>query len=64
MGMVIIIGGVVLFVAIVVFCLLCKGISASRNPVAQFCMILLLAPLLGVAGYICYVGFELFSNAP
>lgn len=62
MGMIIIFGGVVLVVAIIVICLLCKGISASRNPLAQFFMILLLVPLLGVAGYICYVGVEIFSD--
>ncbi|CAD5683359.1 hypothetical protein NP592_004690 [Escherichia coli] len=64
MGMIIIIGGIVLLLAIIVVGLLCKSISTSKNSVAQFCMVLLLAPLLGVAGYIIYTGIELFSNAP
>ncbi|CBJ03422.1 hypothetical protein CA895_23265 [Escherichia coli] len=52
------------FAAIIVVGLLCKSISTSKNSVAQFCMVLLLAPLLGVAGYIIYTGIELFSNVP
>lgn len=52
------------FAAIMLVGLLCKSINTSKNSVAQFCMVLLLAPLLGVAGYIIYTGIELFSNAP
>ncbi|EFB3862148.1 hypothetical protein [Escherichia coli] len=66
MGMVIIIGGLILFVVIILTCLLCKGIGTIKNPlsVAQFCMVILLAPLLGIVGYIIYVAAVIFSNTP
>lgn len=64
MGMIIIGGGIVLCAVLIVICFLFRSLSASRNPLAQFCMAFLLVLLLGVAGYIFYVGVEIFSSGP
>lgn len=64
MGMIIIGGAVILVVALFAIFALLKGIGTSKSNIAKIFMGCLLIPLLCIAGYIVFVGVEVYSGAP